>query len=493
MVPSAAGRREMSLDFEPVIGLEVHAQLLTRTKLFCGCATTPAEPNTNVCPVCLGLPGALPVTNRAAVELAIRAGLALGCSIRAVSRFARKNYFYPDLPKGYQISQYEEPICERGHLSIPSSAGGTTRIGITRIHIEEDAGKNVHGARGDDVSIVDLNRAGIPLIEIVSEPDLRSAADAAEYLRALRDVLMTIRVNDGNLEAGSFRCDANVSVRLRGTEAFGTRTEIKNVNSFRFVQRAIDYEIADQVAKISAGTSVRQWTKQWSESAGKTLEMREKGNADDYRYFPDPDLPPLHVAPATVEDARATLPVLPAERRARYVHELGLPPDAAAVLTEHPALADWFDLVIACGVDARRASNFVVNEMKRDVVYRGLDADIPLQPNALAELLAMVDAGTLTGKIAKDVYAKMVATGSRAADIVRDAGLSVVSDDAAIDAACRAVVDANPKQVDGYRKGKTALLGFFVGQVMKATQGRANPERVNATLKRLLEAEGTGT
>jgi aspartyl-tRNA(Asn)/glutamyl-tRNA(Gln) amidotransferase subunit B len=477
----------MATEFEPVIGLEVHAQLLTRSKIFCACSTAGGLPNTHVCPVCLGLPGALPVLNREAVAMAVKAGLALGCAIRETSRFARKNYFYPDLPKGYQISQYDEPLCEHGVLMVPMPDCSTKRVGIRRIHLEEDAGKTLHGTVVSDASLVDLNRAGVPLVEIVSEPDIHSAAEAAEYLRQLRAVLMFLGINDGNLEEGSFRCDANVSVRPKGSETYGTRVEIKNVNSFRFVQRAIEYEVADQIAKIRAGIPVRQWTKQWNEAAGRTIELREKGNADDYRYFPEPDLPPLVVSREEIAALAASLPELPGARRERYVRELGLSPDVAVVLTEHPKLSAYFEEAHRlAGGDAKRVANFLVNEVKRDVVYDGLEARFPVAPEALAELLKLVDAGTISGKIAKDVYAEMARTRRPARAIVEEKGLTVVTDTSALEAVCRQVIESNPKQAETYRSGKTGVFGFFVGQVMKATQGRASPELVNELLKRML-------
>ncbi len=478
----------MTTEFEMVLGIEVHAQLLTRSKMYCRCSTAAGLPNTHVCPVCLGLPGALPVLNREAVAMAVRAGLGLHCQIRETSRFDRKNYFYPDLPKGYQITQFDAPICEYGYLEIPLEQGGTKRVGIRRIHMEEDAGKNLHGAvAGQDLSLVDLNRAGVGLIEIVSEPDLRSPYEAAEYLRQLRSALVFLGVNDGNLEEGSFRCDVNVSVRPKGTEPFGTRCEIKNVNSFRYVMKAIDVEVRKQIATITAGGKVRQFTKQYNAELDDTIELREKGNSDDYRYFPEPDLPPLVLGDGFVEGVRAAMPELPWHKRQRYTESMKLPAIDAATLTEHPKLARYFERTLElAGADPKRVANFVLNELKRDVVYDGLEARFPMSEEHVAELLSLVEKGTINLKIAKDVYSKMIAERRGAKAIVDELGLSVVNDDSVIEQACRDAVANNPKQAEGYRSGKKGLMGFFVGAVMKATGGRASPDKVNATLERLL-------
>jgi aspartyl-tRNA(Asn)/glutamyl-tRNA(Gln) amidotransferase subunit B len=469
--------------YEAVIGLEVHAQLLTRTKAFCGCPTTyGAPPNTQVCPVCLGLPGALPVLNAEAVRMAVRTALALSCAIRPHSRFARKNYFYPDLPKGYQISQYDEPFSSKGLLSI-DVGGGRRDIGITRVHMEEDAGKNVHRAHA---SVVDLNRSGVPLVEIVGEPDLRSAAEAAEYLRTLRDVLVFIGVNDGNLEEGSFRCDANVSIRPRGASKLGTRVELKNINSFRFVEKAIEHEIARQAAVIDGGGVIVQETRGWNEDQGSTFSLRSKEEAQDYRYFPDPDLPPLVIEEAFVEQVRATMPELPRQKRERFVAEMGLAPYAAQVLTGHPRVAAFFEEAATLHGNSTKAANFIQSEVLRDVTTHGLDATFPVSPLQVAGLLRLVDAGTISGKQAKEVYAKMARTKSTPEEVVAQLGMQQVSDAGAIEQACRRVIEANPKQADQLRAGKAALFGFFVGQVMKETRGAANPQLVNEILKRLL-------
>ncbi|HEX8794928.1 MAG TPA: Asp-tRNA(Asn)/Glu-tRNA(Gln) amidotransferase subunit GatB, partial [Polyangiaceae bacterium] len=406
--------------WESVIGLEVHAQLLTRTKAFCGCSTAyGAPPNTQVCPVCLGLPGALPVLNGDAVRMAVRTAIALSCAIRPHSRFARKNYFYPDLPKGYQISQYDEPFSEKGHLAIEVEGGGQKRIGITRVHMEEDAGKNVHGA---SVSVVDLNRAGVPLVEIVGEPDLRSATEAGSYLRALRDVLVFIGVNDGNLEEGSFRCDANVSIRPAGSTQLGTRVELKNINSFRYVEKAISHEIARQTALVEGGGRVVQETRGWKEGEGTTYSLRSKEEAQDYRYFPDPDLPPLVLDGTFVDEVRASLPELPRDKRDRFVREMGLTPQAADVLTGHPRVAAFFEEAATLHGQPARVANFVQSEVLRDVTTHGLAATIPVTARQVAGLLRLVDAGTIRGKQAKEVYAKIVGSDRAPEDVVAELG-----------------------------------------------------------------------
>jgi aspartyl-tRNA(Asn)/glutamyl-tRNA(Gln) amidotransferase subunit B len=469
--------------YEAVIGLEVHAQLLTRTKAFCSCPTTyGAPPNTQTCPVCLGLPGALPVLNDEAVRLAVRTALALSCSLREKSRFARKNYFYPDLPKGYQISQYDEPFSERGHLEIESDGRAKT-VGITRVHMEEDAGKSVH--RGP-FSVVDLNRSGVPLVEIVGEPDLRSAAEAADYLRKLRDILVFIGVNDGNLEEGSFRCDANVSIRPLGDSRLGTRVELKNINSFRFVERALSHEIERQAAVLGSGGRIVQETRGWNEDEGKTFSMRSKEEAQDYRYFPDPDLPPLVLEEEFVAEIRRTLPELPGDKRRRFTDEMGLTANAAQVLTGHPRVAAFFEEAATLHGQASKVANFVQSEVLRDVQTHGLSANIPVTAKQVAALLQLVDQGTISGKQAKEVYSKIAETDRAPADVVADLGMRQVSDPAALEAICRRLIEESPKQAEQLRAGKTNLLGFFVGQVMKETRGAANPQLVNDVLKKLL-------
>jgi aspartyl-tRNA(Asn)/glutamyl-tRNA(Gln) amidotransferase subunit B len=473
-------------DYEPVIGLEVHAQLLTNSKLFCGCSTNfGAAPNTNVCPVCLGLPGSLPVLNANAVAMAVRAATALGCTIHGKSIFARKNYFYPDLPKGYQISQYEEPFSTKGALDV-EVGGETRRIGITRVHMEEDAGKNVHGVGGD--SLVDLNRAGVPLVEIVGEPELRSSAEAAAYLRALRDVLVFIGVNDGNLEEGSFRCDANVSIRPKGTTKLGTRCELKNINSFRFVQRAIDSEIARQTAVLDAGGSITQETRSFDPETGKTATLRSKEDAHDYRYFPEPDLPPLTLEPAFVERQRELVGELPQATRHRYVEKLGLTPAAAQTLTQHPGLVRFYEAACRIFREPVKVANLVVNDVLRGATLHGVEAKFSVTPEQVGELLRLVDEGTISGKQAKEVYAAIENTGRRPGEVVEERGMKVVSDAGELEAVCARVIAAHPSQVESIRSGKKGVMGFLVGQVMKETKGSANPKLVSEILERMVGA-----
>ncbi len=480
--------RFVSSRYEVVIGLEVHAQLLTESKLFCGCSTRFGQgPNVNVCPLCLGLPGTLPVLNQKAVRYAIRAGLALDCTVQPRSVFARKNYFYPDLPKGYQISQYEEPIVVDGHLDVPLE-DGTLRVGIIRIHIEEDAGKNVHGMGGD--SLVDLNRAGVPLIEIVSAPDLRSASQAAAYMRQLREILMQIGVNDGNLEEGSLRCDANVSLRPYGQVEYGTRTELKNLNSFRFVQRAIEVEVIRQTAVLDGGGTVIQETRSFDPDTGRTHSLRSKEEAHDYRYFPEPDLPLVVVTEAMIEHERRSLPMLPEHRRRHFVAELGLPAAVAATLTQHPRLVEYFETVNAAVGDAQRAANYILTEVLRGARFHGLSASFPLEPFQVAEILLLVKDGEISGKQAKELHAAVEGSSLSPREVARERGMRVVSDLSALRQICSEVVTRNPSQVAQYRGGKQGLMGYFVGQVMRATQGSADPKSVNEILGELLRGNG---
>ncbi len=485
-----------SVRYEAVIGLEVHAQLLTQSKLFCGCSTAfGAPPNTQVCPVCLGLPGSLPVPNEHAMQLAVRAGLALGCTVDRASRFARKNYFYPDLPKGYQISQFDRPLNTGGRLSIESD-GQEREVCITRVHVEEDAAKNLHGAAGSNETLVDFNRAGVPLIEIVGAPDLRSAAEAESYLRRLREILMFAGVNDGNLEEGSFRCDANVSIRPLGEEKLGTRTELKNINSFRFVRKAIEYEIGRQEIVLAQGGKVVQETRTWSEAQGKTLSMRSKEEAHDYRYFPDPDLPPIAIEEAAYARALASVPELPAALRARFQAELGLTAYDASVLSGHPVIARYFESAARraaelsgepAAVAGKRVANFVQAEVLRYATSEGLRATFPVPAEHVAELIALIARGTISGKMAKEVFEAMRESGQRAEAIIAARGLAQVSDTGAIEQVVREVIAASAKQVVQYKGGNQKLFGYFVGQVMRATRGSANPGLVNEVLKRVLE------
>jgi aspartyl-tRNA(Asn)/glutamyl-tRNA(Gln) amidotransferase subunit B len=477
--------------YEPVIGLEVHVQLATHSKTFSPSATTfGAPPNSLTDPTVLGLPGALPVLNRAAVQFAVRLGLASGCTIRRRSRFARKHYFYPDLPKGYQISQYDEPICEGGAVHFLLD-GEPHQVRLARIHLEEDAGKNLHQA--GPTSRVDLNRAGVPLCEIVSEPDLRSAEEAAEYMRAIRQLVRYLGISDGNMEEGSLRCDANVSIRPIGDMALGTRVELKNINSFRFVQKAIEFEIGRQARVLDGGGTVVQETRLWDADAGVSQAMRSKEEANDYRYFPDPDLPPLVIDDDLLEHCRKKLPELPAARYARFVGQHGLSPEDARSLTSERPLADYFDATLAAYGDpagAKPIANWIQSELLRELNRDGQDiAACPVAPAALARLVTLIEDRTISGKIAKDVFAKMYAGAGTADEIVARDGLQQISDEGALEALVQTIIDAHPQHVAGFRAGKDKLLGFFVGQVMRETKGRANPQLVNELLLRLLKGQ----
>jgi aspartyl-tRNA(Asn)/glutamyl-tRNA(Gln) amidotransferase subunit B len=475
---------------EAVIGLEVHAELLTRSKIFCGCAAAfGAPPNTNVCPVCLGMPGVLPVLNRRVVEFAIRAGLAAHCMIAPSSVFARKNYFYPDIPKGYQISQYELPICTQGWLEVPVD-GGTKRVGLTRIHMEEDTGKNVHDAHASD-SLVDFNRSGVPLLEIVSEPDLRTPAEAGAYLRTLRSILQYLEICDGNMEEGSFRCDANVSVRPAGSTTFGTKVEIKNMNSFRAVEKALAYEIARQEQALAEDERILQETRHWDADREITRSLRSKESAHDYRYFPDPDLLPLVLDPAWIDEIRRTMPELPAERRARFARDLGLSAYDADVLTQRKDVADYFEAGIAAGAPPKDMANWVQTEILRMVRDAKLDQalvirDWPVSAAQLAKLIRLVADGAVNRNMAKSLLPRLVGTDQDPEALVRAEGLAQVTDRGALETAVREVVTRNPEQVAQFRAGKEKVLGFFVGQVMKATGGKANAQLVQELLRAAL-------
>jgi aspartyl-tRNA(Asn)/glutamyl-tRNA(Gln) amidotransferase subunit B len=479
-------------DFQVVLGLEVHAQLLTRSKIFCGCSTAfGGAPNTHTCPVCLGMPGVLPTLNRQVVEFAVRTGLALGCAIQPKSVWARKNYFYPDLPKGYQVSQFELPICRGGEVPITVD-GVERRIRLTRIHMEEDAGKNVHDVAADGSSGVDLNRAGVPLLEIVSEPDLRSVDEAVEYLKELRAILVALGVNDGNLEEGSFRCDANVSIMPVGATTLGTRCEIKNMNSFRFLRQAVEYEVRRQVEIVEGGGKVVQETRLFDTVRGETRSMRSKEEAHDYRYFPEPDLPPVLVDAALVERVRAALPELPRARSARYQGTLGLSPYDAGLLVAEVAVADWFDAALAAyGAGSKEGAKKIANWLNGDVARLANETGLApgawkLAPSSLVEVLRLVDAGTVGGPGAKQLVEEVFRTGDAPAAVVERKGLAQVSDAGALEAAVEKVLAASPAEVERYRGGNQKLMGFFVGQVMKETKGKANPGVVNALLKKKL-------
>ena len=475
------------MDWEPVIGLEIHTQLATKSKIFSGASTAyGAPPNTQACAVDLGLPGVLPVLNAAAVDMAIKFGLAIEARIAPVSVFARKNYFYPDLPKGYQISQYELPIVEHGRVVIELEDGGEKVIGVTRAHLEEDAGKSLHedfhGMTG-----IDLNRAGTPLLEIVSEPDLRSAREAVAYMKKIHSLVRYLEISDGNMQEGSFRCDANVSVRPRGSKAFGTRTEIKNVNSFRFIERAINYEIERQIEILEAGGQVVQETRLYDAARNETRSMRSKEEAMDYRYFPDPDLLPLEVTAEHVERVRATLPELPDAKRHRFMEEYGLSAYDAGVLTASRELADYYEEVARLCGEAKLAANWVMGELSGFLNKENRDiTDSPVSAAMLAGMLKRILDETISGKIAKEVFEAMWNGEGDADAVIEKRGLKQITDTGAIEAIIDEVISANPKQVEQYRAGKEKLIGFFVGQVMKATGGKANPAQVNALLKKKL-------
>ena len=475
------------MQFESVIGLEIHIQLATESKIFCSCSTEFGKlPNTNTCPVCLGLPGALPVLNRQVPELAAKLGLALDCEIRLDSQFARKNYFYPDLPKAYQISQFDRPICENGWLDINTESRGKIRIGITRIHMEEDAGKLVHDDMGTE-SMIDLNRAGVPLLEIVSEPDIRSAEEAKIYMEKIHAIATSIGVSDGDMEKGHLRCDANVSLRPEGQIKFGTRTETKNLNSFRFVQNAIDYEIERQREEILDGVTIVQETRLWDTDRKVTFSMRSKEEADEYRYFPDPDLPLVKLSPELIETLRKNLPELPDAKKQRFMEEYGLNDYDAGVLTISQELSDFFEKVLSYGTVPKIACNWITGDLTRAMNESGKTlSEISLTPKNLADLTILIDQGEISSKIAKTVFSEMLDSGGNPNAIIEEKGLEQITDEKELGRIVDNLLDSNPQQVKQYRDGKTKVIGFFVGQMMKQTQGKGNPALINKLLKEKL-------
>ncbi|ACL68995.1 Asp-tRNA(Asn)/Glu-tRNA(Gln) amidotransferase subunit GatB [Halothermothrix orenii] len=476
----------MSTEYETIIGLEVHVQLSTNSKIFCDCSTEfGAEPNTHTCPVCLGLPGTLPVLNKKAVDYAIMAGLALNCDISEYSKFDRKNYFYPDLPKAYQISQYDLPLCQNGYIEIDTE-DGVKKIGITRIHLEEDAGKLIHEGTIDesDSSLVDYNRTGVPLIEIVSEPDMRSPSEAREYLTQLKKVMEYLGVSDCNMEEGSLRCDANVSIRPVGQEEFGTKTELKNMNSFRAVERALEYEVERQKKVLARGDKVVQETRTWDEKLNKTISMRGKEEAHDYRYFPEPDLVPLEVDKGWVEEIKSKLPELPRARKERFVKEYGLPEYDAGVLTDSRSLADFFEEVVKAYDDPKTVSNWVMGEFLRLIKEEGIVIEeSKITGELLARMLKLQDKGVISSKIAKTVFEEMFKTGKDPEKIVEEKGLKQISDEGQLEGIVEKVIEENPEAVEDIRGGKGKAIGYLVGQVMKETRGKANPQLVNKLLR----------
>ncbi|MEJ5227853.1 Asp-tRNA(Asn)/Glu-tRNA(Gln) amidotransferase subunit GatB [Thermodesulfovibrio sp.] len=474
------------MQYEAVIGLEVHAQLLTESKIFCSCSTQfGSEPNTQVCPVCLGMPGVLPVLNKKAVEYTIKTGLAMNCKITPYSRFARKNYFYPDLPKGYQISQYELPLCEDGFLEI-NVDGEKRKIRIKRIHLEEDAGKNIHDASG--YSFVDFNRTGVPLMEIVSEPDIRSPKEASLYMKKLRTILRYLGVCDGNLEQGSLRCDANVSIRPVGSKEFGVKTEIKNINSFRFVEKALEYEIKRQIKLIERGEKIIQETRLWDAVTGTTQSMRSKEEAHDYRYFPEPDLVPVSVSEEWIEKIKTEMPELPDSKIERLMKNYGLPLYDAEILTEEKALSEWFEEAVRFGGKPKEVANWIMVELLRILNEEGKEiTESSLKPQQLVELLELVEKGTINRNTAKEVFEEVYKTGKSATVIVQEKGLTQISDDSILMEAIKEVIAKNPKEVERFKQGEEKLIGFFVGQVMKITKGKANPKMVNELVLKALK------
>ena len=480
------------MEYEPVIGLEVHAQLLTKSKIFCGCSTAfGEEPNTLTCPVCTGQPGSLPVLNRRAVEFAIKLGLATNCRITPYSLFARKNYFYPDLPKGYQISMYEYPLAVDGFIEI-SVQGQKKRIKLIRIHLEEDAGKLKHGETPETASYsyVDFNRTGVPLVEIVSGPDIRSPEEAGDYLRKLRAILQYLDICTGNMEEGSFRCDANVSVRPKGQKEFGTRAEVKNMNSFRHVEKALEYEIKRQISILEEGGEIIQETRLWDANEGITVAMRSKEEAHDYRYFPDPDLVPLRVDENWIEEARKGLPELPGQKKERFVKDYKIPEYDADILTSTKAMANYYEECVHLFPEAKTVSNWMMGDLLKELKQDEREIDqCPVTPKHLAEMLDMIKKGTISGKIAKDVFGEMYKTGDRPEEIVKEKGWVQILDGGEIEGVIDRIVAANPKLVEDYRSGKEKLFGYFVGEVMKATKGKANPQLLNDLLRKKLRGE----
>ena len=478
------------MNYESVIGLEVHAQLLTESKIFCGCSTQFGEaPNHNTCPVCAGFPGVLPVLNRKVVEFAIRAGLATHCQISRYSRLARKNYFYPDLPKGYQISQYELPVCTAGYIDIDGD-GSLKRIRLTRIHMEEDAGKNIHDVRSD-YSLVDLNRAGVPLLEIVSEPDIRSAEEAGRYLKSLRAILQYLAICDGNMEEGSFRCDANISIRPEGTGVLGTKTELKNLNSFKAVEKALKFEIRRHIDTLANGGKLIQETRLWDPDREVTRSMRTKEFAHDYRYFPDPDLLPLVIDEKWIDEVKPSLPELPDARKARFISQYGLPSYDAELLTGRKDIADYFESAVKTPANPKAISNWVMGDLfrilkERKLVERLYITSWPIRADHLAQMVNLIDQGQITGKIAKTVFDELLDSGRSPQEIVAEKGLEQVSDAGSIEKAIDQVLAAHPKQVADYRAGNEKIFSFLVGQIMKATRGKINPQKANEILKQKL-------